>query len=93
MINIENMRAGPGGTKAIFDAGMGGWLIRDCIVVERPDGSLSALPPALRDGRRAVQVPDEIWFRFIKAALAAYRQMVAEGGGLPSTGRPASHSF
>lgn len=81
MINIENMRGGPGGTKAIFDVKMDGWVVRDCIVVERPDGRLSALPPALRDGRRAVQVPDEMWFRFIRAALAAYRRMAAEGVG------------
>lgn len=72
MINIENMRPGPGGAKAIFDIEASGWLVRDCIVVERPDGSLSALPPALRGGQRAVQVPDELWCPFINAALRAY---------------------
>ena len=29
MINISNMRPGPGGAKATFDAEIEGWLLRD----------------------------------------------------------------
>lgn len=88
MINISNMRPGPGGTKAIFDVEIDGWTVRDCVIVERPDGNLAALPPALRDRRRAVQVPDELWFDFVNSARSAYRRIrrdekwveVCEGG-------------
>ena len=78
MISIGNMRPGPGGAKATFDVEIDGWLLRDCVIVQRPDGSLSALPPALRGGKRAVQVPDELWFDFINAALSAYRRISRE---------------
>lgn len=75
---IENMRPGPGGTKAIFDVEIGGWTIRDCVIVQRPDGDLSALPPLLRDGRCAVQVPAELWPAFVQDGLAAYRRISRE---------------
>lgn len=78
MINISNMRPGPGGAKATFDAEIDGWLLRDCVIVQRPEGNLSALPPTLRGGQRAVQVPDHLWFDFINAARSAYRQISGE---------------
>ncbi|GAA4182752.1 hypothetical protein [Shinella granuli] len=78
MINISNMRPGPGGAKATFDAEIEGWLLRDCVIVQRPDGNLSALPPTLRGGQRAVQIPDELWFDFINAARSAYRRISRE---------------
>jgi hypothetical protein len=78
MINISNMRPGPGGAKATFDAEIDGWLLRDCVIVQRPEGNLSALPPALRGGQRAVQVPDHLWFDFINAARSAYRRISRE---------------
>jgi hypothetical protein len=74
------MQPGPNGTVAVFDAHIAGWTVRDCVVAERPDGRLSPLPPALRDGRRAVQVPDEYWL--ISAATAAYGRMKADDDGL-----------
>lgn len=80
MINISNMRPGPGGAKATFDAEIEGWLLRDCVIVQRPEGNLSALPPVLRGGRRAVQVPDHLWFDFINAARSAYRRISREEG-------------
>lgn len=75
MIRIENMRPGPGGTKAIFDVEIDGWTVRDCVIVQRPDGNLAALPPALRGGQRAVQVPDHLWFDFVNSARSAYRRI------------------
>lgn len=78
MINISNMRPGPGGAKATFDAEIDGWLLRECVIVQRPDGGEAALPPTLRGGQRAVQVPDHLWFDFINAARSAYRQISRE---------------
>lgn len=75
MIYISNMRPGPGGAKATFDAEIDGWLLRDCVIVQRPEGNLSALPPVLRGGRRAVQVPDHLWFDFVNSARSAYRRI------------------
>lgn len=78
MIRIENMRPGPGGAKATFDAEIEGWLLRECVIVQRQEGNLSALPPTLRGGQRAVQVPDHLWFDFINAARSAYRRISRE---------------
>lgn len=78
MINISNMRPGPGGAKATFDTEIDGWLLRDCVIVQRPEGNLSALPPVLRGGRRAVQIPDDLWFDFVNAARSAYRRISRE---------------
>lgn len=73
MIEIENMRWNPGRGVAVFDAHFdGGWTVRQCVIVTRDDGSLAALPPLVRDGVRAVQIPDRYWFDFINASLAAY---------------------
>lgn len=74
MIKITNMRKGSRAAKAIFDVEIGGWTIRGCTVVERPDGRLEARPPLLRDGRRAVQVPAQLWPAFVQDGLAAYRR-------------------
>lgn len=78
MIRIENMRPGPGVAKATFDTEIEGWLLRDCVIVQRPEGNLSALPPLVRGGRRAIQIPDDLWFDFVNAALSAYRRISRE---------------
>lgn len=82
MVEIRNMRKGSRAAKAIFDVeiGGGGWTIRGCTVVLRPDGKLAARPPLLRDGRCAVQVPAELWPAFIQDGLAAYRRISREEG-------------
>lgn len=80
MINITNMRKGSRAAKAIFDVEIGGWTIRGCTVVQRPDGKLAARPPLLRDGRCAVQVPAELWSGFVQDGLAAYRRIRREEG-------------
>ncbi|TAA55279.1 hypothetical protein [Shinella sp. JR1-6] len=80
MINVSNMRPGRGSTKAVFDVEIGGWTMRGCTVVQRPDGKLEARPPLLRDGRRAVQVPAESWPAFVQDGLAAYRRISREEG-------------
>ncbi|MCO5138309.1 MULTISPECIES: hypothetical protein [unclassified Shinella] len=41
---------------------------------------MSALPPVLRGGRRAVQIPDDLWFDFVNAARSAYRRISREEG-------------
>ncbi|MGJ7042124.1 hypothetical protein J2Y63_005405 [Shinella sp. BE166] len=78
MIRIGNMRKGSRGAKAIFDVEIDGWTIRGCTVVQRPDSKLEARPPLLRDGRRAVQVPAELWPAFVQDGLAAYRRIFRE---------------
>lgn len=73
MIKIENMRRNNRGGAAIFDAHFDdGWIVRNCAVIERPDGSLAALPPLVREGIRSVQIPNQHWFDFITKALDAY---------------------
>ena len=78
MINISNMRKGSRAAKAIFDVEIDGWTIRGCTVVQRPDGKLEARPPLLRDGRRAVQVPAELWPAFVQDGLSEYRRIFRE---------------
>jgi hypothetical protein len=78
MIKVSNMRKGSRAAKAIFDVEVGGWTIRGCTVVQRADGRLEARPPLLRDGRRAVQVPAELWPAFVQDGLAAYRRISRE---------------
>lgn len=49
IVKIENMASNPGNGVATFDATfLGEWVIRRCLVVRRPDGRLSALPPLVR---------------------------------------------
>lgn len=84
-VRIENMACNPGNGVATFDATFPGeWVIRRCVVVRRPDGRLSALPPLVRIGVRAVSIPQQYWFAFINAALDAYSDFV---GGKPDSGR------
>ncbi|GLR49736.1 hypothetical protein KYK30_14335 [Shinella yambaruensis] len=78
MVEIRNMRKGSRAARAIFDVEIGGWTIRGCTVVQRPDGKLAARPPLLRDGRCAVQVPAELWPAFVQDGLAAYRRIRRE---------------
>lgn len=78
-VTIENMRPNPGDGVATFDAIFtGGWVIRRCVVIRRPDGALAAVTPLVRNGIRAVTIPDHHWFPFINAALDAYASMVAD---------------
>lgn len=84
-VKIENMAENPGNGVATFDATFpDGWVIRRCVVVRRPNGRLSALPPLVREGIRAVGIPQKYWFQFITAALDAYGNFV---GGAPDSGR------
>lgn len=86
MINITNMRLKRmKSIRAEFEAHIYGWVIRECVIVERPDGNLAALPPIIRNGIRAVTIAEEHWFPFVKAAVAEYRRVIkepAEAAGL-----------
>lgn len=84
-VKIENMQPNPGDGVATFDATFpDGWTIRKCVVIRRPNGDLAAVPPLVRNGIRAVTIPDKHWRPFIVAALDAYAELdgEAEDAGL-----------
>lgn len=75
-VKIEDMRPeNQVRCRAKFTANIDGWVIRECVIFERDDGNLAAVPPIIRNGIRAVDIPEKHWFPFINAALAAYDEM------------------
>lgn len=78
-IKIENMVPNPGDGVAKFDAVFpGGWIIRRCVVIRRPDGNLAAVTPLVGPGIRSVTIPDRYWFEFINAAIDAYAELTGD---------------